>query len=52
MILMRFAPYIFENKERKARKFKKGLCPSIRTKMTFIRPRTFAEVVDIAMMVE
>lgn len=52
MELMRFTPHISENEERKARKFQKGLCPSIRTKMASVRLRTFVEVVDIAMMVE
>ena len=50
--LARFAPHIVSNDVRKAKKFQRGLRPSIKTRMSALRLKAYSEVVEIAKVVE
>lgn len=50
--LARFAPHQVENEERKAFKFEWGLRPSIRTKLSVLRLRSYSKLVTRALIIE
>ena len=50
--LSRFAPHIVADDVRKAKKFQRGLRPSIRTRMATLRLKSYFEVVETAKVVE
>ncbi|XP_030936300.1 uncharacterized protein LOC115961460 [Quercus lobata] len=50
--LSRFAPHIVADDVRKAKKFQRGLRPSIKTRMAALRLKSYFEVVEIAKVVE
>ncbi|XP_030948929.1 uncharacterized protein LOC115972826 [Quercus lobata] len=50
--LARFAPHIVSDDVRKAKKFQRGLRPSIRTRMAALRLKAYSEVVETAKVVE
>ncbi|KAL4643006.1 hypothetical protein ACB092_02G061200 [Castanea dentata] len=50
--LSRFAPHIVADDVRKAKKFQRGLRPSIRTRMAALRLKSYSEVVETAKVVE
>ena len=50
--LARFAPHIVSNDVRKAKKFQRGLRPSIKTRMSALGLKAYSEVVEIAKVVE
>ena len=47
-----FAPHIASNDVRKAKKFQRGLRPSIRTRMVALWLKAYSEVVETAKVVE
>lgn len=52
MELARFFPHITGDDERKAMKFQRGLWTGIRNRLTALRLRSFADIVEISMTVE
>ena len=50
--LSRFAPHIVADDVRRAKKFQRGLRPSIRTRMAALRLKSYSEVVETAKVVE
>ena len=50
--LARFAPHIVSDDVRKANKFRRGLQPSIRTRMATLRLKAYSEVVETTKVVE
>ena len=50
--LSRFSPHIMVGDVRKAKKFQRGLRPSIRTWMATLRLKAYSEVVETAKVVE
>ena len=47
-----FAPHVVSDNVRKAKKFQRGLRPSIRTRMASLRLKAYFEVVEMAKVVE
>ncbi|XP_058075840.1 uncharacterized protein LOC131224339 [Magnolia sinica] len=50
--LSRFAPFMIQDEARKAKKFERGLRGSIRNKLTPLKLRLYADVVERALMIE
>ena len=50
--LSRFSPHIMVGDVRKAKKFQRGLRPSIRTRMVALQLKAYSEVVETAKVVE
>ena len=48
--LARYAPYIVDTEERKARKFKDGLRGNIKNRLELIQLSTYAKVVNLALL--
>ena len=50
--LVRYAPYMVDTKEKKARKFEEGLKGNIKNRLELLQLPTYAEVVNRALLTE